>query len=629
MTSIFLVGNPNSGKSTIFNRLTGSYAHTGNWSGVTVSAQTKKLKNHSIPLTDLAGIYSLDPVSLDEENSVKTILNNKNALFLNVIDINSLQKSLRLTLNLIRMGLNIVVLLNLSTRAKSRGLTVDKEKLSALLGVPVLLDTANTNSLISSLIDYTKQTTSATAKPLLPPHALDKKAEEIAKLVTLATPKTPYAYSRLDCLLLNKGFGLGIFFLLMLFIFWLTFGPVGSFLSDSVELGCEAFGSFANKVFNAIGAPTWVSGFFSDVVILGVGGVLAFLPQIVILFFCLEFLEQSGYIARLVYLLEPFFAKLGLSGRSAFSLLLGFGCTTLALPSTDTINSKYSRIKTALILPFLPCNAKLPVIGALVGAFFANSFLVVFVLYALGIIVSLAFAWGLNKLYPTPQKAEIIEFTPLVFPSFSALVRSILITTLRFIKKIWGIILLFSIIIWFLSNFTFSLTPTNDIKSSILASFASFVAPLFTPLGFGWGIVIALIVGIIAKEMVLSTLTILASSSSLAVCLFDPTSIIYLDPVSAFAFLVFFVLYTPCISALASLKTSVGKKIFWFFLIGQFVLAFMISLNVSLSLKLIITGNIASLVISFALTIFIIALFLLIFTKNKCKNCISNCKFCK
>lgn len=628
-----MVGNPNAGKSTIFNKLTKSNIHTGNFSGVTVDATTKKVTHNfdKYSITDLPGIYGLTPSSQDEKNAVEAIERNQDALFVNVVDVNTLAKSLNLTIQLINRGLRVIVLLNFLNTAKKRKMTVDFDKLSTFLGVKVI-------ALDCKAKDFTQEFYTAVARPYGRSQIkcntstyIDRQnyIDKILRNVILTPPKDIYGYSRLDKILLNKYLGLPIFFAIMLFIFWLTFGVVGDCLSGLFGTFFDILGGFFTKILTNCRAPEWVISFVEQAIIGGIGGVITFLPQILLLWFCLEFLEQSGYISRLVYLVEPWCKKLGLSGRSIFSLLLGFGCTTLAVPTVATINSPVAKIKTALLLPFMNCNAKLPVLGCIAGAlFFTHKVLAIFALYLLGVVVAILVAMLLQVFYPTPRQSEIVEFCQMRLPSFGSLCQKSLATALAFLRKIWGLILCFSILIWFLNSFTINLLPAESSDQSILATLSKLLAPIFYPLGFDWGAVVALVVGVVAKEMVLSTIAVLNASSLDASSLLDSASVVHFDLLSGVAFLVFCTLYTPCISAIAQLRHVLPTKIFYLFIIMQLVIAYFVSFLARLFVSAVSTGGVSAILWVTVVSVVTISLFIYglrrIFLSKRCRNC----KFC-
>lgn len=631
-TQIFLIGNPNAGKSTVFNRLTGSRVHTGNWNGVTVSATTKIIthaaQNYSV--TDLPGIYGMTAFSQDEANAIAAIERNPEAIFVNIVDINTLEKSLNLTIQLLDHGARVILLPNFTTTAKKRGLVIDYHKLSACLGVPICTADPHSRTFAAEFMDFVAQNSPAThPKASRTSPARKAKISQIISSCITQSPSTPYAFTRLDNILTNRFLGIPIFLIIMLATFWLTFGIVGSTFSDCLVSVWELFAKSILNLLSLASSPAWLASFVGEGILNSVGGIIGFLPQICLLWLCLEFLEQSGYISRIVWLLEPKLNRLGLSGKSAFPLLLGFGCTTLATPTVLAIKSRPAREKTASILPFINCNAKLPVLLCIASAIFPeHTPIIIFLLYILGVVVAVSVAAIWQKLRPTPSQNEIFEFTPLCLPSFTRLLSKTLLTAARFLRKIWSIVLIFGVIIWFISNFDFALCPT-EIQNSMLASLAQIFTPIFAPLGLGLGSVIALIVGIVAKEMVLSCIAVLNSTTVISASLIDPMAFVHFDIYSGVAFLVFCCLYTPCVSALAQLRAVLPRRQFFVQILLQFCVAYGMSLLISTIIKSLAICGFGG--VTCVLVVAILCAFLFYiglkrrFINRKCDR---NCNFC-
>ncbi|MBQ7978082.1 MAG: ferrous iron transport protein B [Clostridia bacterium] len=641
MKKIYLIGLPNAGKSTIFNKLTGSDVHTGNWHGVTVSVNSGVmiLDNQKYMLYDLPGVYGLTPFSPEEAVTVREVLKNQDAIFLNVIDCNNLERSLNLTLQLLELRLNIIVLLNFWEDSKHRGVKIDDNALSQILGVKVTKfdkkckktsknaknDVIFTN--FDSIMQYTQKWELDKVKNVLTQYCrddlllynairvregaldelwgceipldvqaklrhlilkdgvktifCDRKAyinkilDECVKLKS----KEPYGYSKLDKIILNKYFAIPVFLVVMLCVFYLTFGFFGDFLSSvACFVIVDWLGGGLLTLLNLLSAPIWLTEFFNQAIIGGLGSVFSFLPQVILLFLFLEILEQSGYISRLAWLFEGIFSKIGLSGRSVFSLLMGFGCSTTAIPTTKTLQNKRARLKTILLIPFMSCSAKLPVFGAIAGAFFGSgSVLVIFGLYLLGIALAIAIALVMQKIYPTKPNEEILEFTPLRVPSIKKIFGIVGRNAWLFLSRIWTILLACTIIIWLCNNFTitFSYITIPEQQTSILESLSQLIAPIFAPLGFEWGVVCALFFGLVAKELTLSGIAVLngVTNGNIASSLLDG-SVVSFTSASCLAFLVFCLLYSPCISALIQIRQNVSRKVFWGYLVGQFALAY-------------------------------------------------------
>ena len=631
-TQIFFIGNPNAGKSTVFNRLTGSRVHTGNWNGVTVSA-TNRIISHlsqNYTITDLPGIYGLATFSQDEENAITAINRHPEAIFVNVVDINTLEKSLYLTIQLIDSGAKVILLPNFTATAKRRGLEIDYQKLGTSLGIPVCTSNPNSRTFTADFLDFISYTDiSPHTKSNRTSLARRAKISQILSTCITQLPRTPYVFTRIDKLLTNRYLGIPIFLLIMLATFWLTFGVVGSSLSKGFVFAWELFAKVFINLFSIMNCPSWVIDFLREGVFNSIGGIIGFLPEICLLWFCLEFMEQSGYISRIVWLLEPKLNRIGLSGKSAFPLLLGFGCTTLATPAVLAIKSRPVREKTASILPFISCNAKLPVLLCIASAIFPQyTPITIFLLYILGVVVAISVAMIWQALRPTSSQNEIFEFTPLCLPKFGHLLSQTLVTAIRFLRKIWSIVLVFGVIIWFISNFNFTLQPV-EIQYSILASLAQIVAPVFAPLGFGWGSVVALIVGIVAKEMVLSCIAVLNGTTALSASLIDSTAIIHFDIYSGVAFLVFCCLYTPCISALTQLRAVLTCRQFIVQMLVQFCVAYSLSMIISTVIKSFIICGIWAVICVFVITISSAVLLYFVLKKRFInRKCNRNCNFC-
>ena len=690
MKKIFLVGNPNAGKSTVFNMLTNSKVHTGNWHGVTVAATTKEctINNERYSVVDLPGTYSLVPFSNEERVTSRMILNNPDALFVNIVDINNLNRGLGLVCELLELGLKCVVALNFIESGSRRGVGVDIIALSRALNVPVFLLPHNKRGVQSAFLDIVSTPLSIKVPKYVEKFGLDKISflltpycdknhlkynalriregaldgmscklplnilprcrnlelrggleyvvntrqdfiDSITASVIKSTAKTPYGYSKLDKIILNKYLALPVFFVIMLGVFYITFGFLGGYLSEITEYAVvEILGGWSLSLLETLSAPAVVVGFFENAVISGVGSVFSFLPQILLLLLFLEILEQSGYISRLSWLLDPVFSSVGLSGRSVFGLILGFGCSTTAIPTTATIRNDRARIKTAILIPFMSCSAKLPVFSVIGGAVFGvNNALVIFSLYLLGVVVALLVALVLNRIYPTQKQEEIVEFTPLRVPNARKIFSIVGQNTSQFLRKLIFVVLGCTIIIWVLDNFTFTLKfIMHENEVSILESIIKMLAPLFSPLGLGVGAVCALIFGLIAKELVVSSIAILngVAGAGVAASIVDSASVVYFTPASALAFLAFCLLYSPCISAIAQLKGSVGGKITTVYLTLQFILAYLVgvaSYYLGLLVSEVGVSTMSWLILTAILVVFCVEIAIISLAKSRCQSC--------
>ena len=641
MKKIYLIGLANAGKSTVFNKLTNSDVRTGNWHGVTVNVSTAScvINGTKYTVCDLPGVYGLAPFSPEESVTVREVLLNPDAIFVNIIDCNNFERSLGLTLQLIELGAKVVIGLNFIEDSARRGVIIDDTVLSNILGIAVFKlsqKTAEIKRTFSQIVERAKLPNTPsymeewkledTKKAIMPycnakyvlynairlregavdelwgcnvpldiqPElrkfalydgvktifsARQKIIDKILQKSLKNRPKIPYGSSKLDKIILNKYAALPVFFALMLAIFYLTFGVVGDFFSGITEyLVVDLCGGGLLKLLNFLYAPLWLVDFFNQAIIGGVGSIFGFLPQVILLMLCLEILEQSGYIARLAWLFDSTFNRIGLSGRSVFSLLMGFGCSTTAIPTTATLKNTRARTKTALLIPFMSCSAKLPVYSVIGGAFFgAGNVLVIFGLYLLGVAIALALALILQKYYPTTPSEEILEFAPMRVPNVRKIADIVGRNTVQFLSRIWTVVLGCTIIIWLCNNFTITgAYITNNTQTSILESISQILAPLFSPLGLGWGAVCALLFGLVAKELALSGIAVLngVGGAAVAASLVNPASVVTFTPASCLAFLTFCLLYSPCISALSQLRHAVNKRVFWWYLVGQFAIAY-------------------------------------------------------
>lgn len=699
MKKIFLVGLANAGKSTVFNMLTGSDVHTGNWLGVTVSASTASItiNNQKYIVYDLPGVYGLTPFSPEESVTVREVLNHQDDIFLNIIDCNNLERSLGLTLQLLELGLNVVVGLNFVEDSRKRGVEIDAKALSRFLGVEVAFLERNSHSfkeIISNLIvrahrvarpQYIDEWQLNDAKSFISQYCDEKfstynairlregasdeiwncevplniqpklrnfamvdgvkviastRKKQINQIILNCLKKRankPYGSSKLDKIILNKYLALPLFFCIMLAIFYITFGFFGDFLSEIASfIAVDWLGGGLLKLLEICSAPIWLVDFFRQAIIGGIGSIFSFLPQVILLFLFLEILEQSGYISRLAWLFDSVLGKLGLSGRSIFSLLMGFGCSTTAIPTAKTLQNKRARIKTILLIPFMSCSAKLPVFSAIAGAFFgAGSVLVVFALYLLGIAIALAIALIMQKVFPTTQSQEILEFTPLRVPSFKKICSIVGRNAWQFLSRIWTVLLACTIIIWLCNNFTitFEYISSPSEKTSILESISQFLAPIFAPLGFGWGAVCALLFGLVAKELVLSGIAVLNGiiDGNVASSLISG-GVVTLTSASCLSFLVFCLLYSPCISALIQVRQNVSRKVFWLYIVLQFVLAYccsFVAFGIGALINKVGFGQFAWLMLTVILVIIVIECAILsVFNKKSCTAC-SRCTICR
>lgn len=536
---ILLVGNPNCGKTTLFNALTGAHERVSNRAGVTVDHIERKMRGADAVIVDLPGIYSLNPHSMDEQIASEAIAAHKPDLIVNIVDATNLQRNLFLTTQLMELGVPQVVALNMMDEAKKLGLEVDASELERTLGLPIIPIVAKTGDGLSAL----KRTIFSTHKC---PSPLCKACSATARYRCLERVGAPNKarVSVLDRVLTHRWLGFPIFFAIMALVFYLTFGSVGAYLSEGAkklgELLCEWVRSLMSS------SPYWLSGLIVDGILNGVTGVLTFLPQIALLFGFLSLLEDSGYLARIAFIMDAPMRRLGLDGKAFVPLLMGFGCTVPAALATRTLGSRRERGLTLLMLPFLPCSAKLPVFALISSCFFKErSWLVILALYAMGIAVAVLTA----MFFGGKRRSEpfLMELPPYRRPTFRNTWMQISVRTGHFLYRAGTIILIMSAVLWALMHFSVQFAYTDQTQSSLLGAIGTLIAPAFSPLGFGfWQAAVALIVGLIAKEAVLSSLLLFYGGSLAAIQA-------AFTPLSAFCFLTFVLLYPPCFASVITI----------------------------------------------------------------------------
>lgn len=638
MIRVSLIGNPNTGKTTLFNILTCSNEHVGNWHGVTVEEKAKTIffKNQQIEIVDLPGIYSLSRLSFEEKVATDYLLSHQNDLVINICDYNNLQRNLYLTLGLLELGLKVIVVVNQIEKKKVS--QINLVKLEEKLGVKILsVDAANKESvqrLKTELVNFQERAYSLPYLKLLPlgqaevflPKFLRQSknfyaiklleddqdvkqkfaveqtfdmAENVAKvrydfidqLMSECGQKnfSVYGRSRLDKILLSKFLAFPAFLLILAAIFYLTFFSLGSFLSDGLSFLLEKFVSSPVLAWleGVAGKSSWIYSFFEGAIFGGAGSVLTFLPQVALLFVCLSVLEDSGYLARVAFVFEDVLSKVGLSGKSVYTLLMGFGCSTSAILTSRNMEDDKAKIKTALLTPYMSCSAKFPVYVCLGGAFFgAGNIFVIMGLYLLGVVVAVLTSRIFEKtILKSKEQSFILEFPPYRRLSFKQLFKVLFSSCKDFLSRVGGLIIAMNIIVWVMANFSFSFSyVAQNGGQSILESLGAILAPVFAPLGFGsWGPVSALIAGLIAKEVILSSIALFnnveGGQTQLALSLSDPSSAVYFSSASSvLSYLVFCLLYFPCLSSVGVLGKEIGEKWTVFGCVCQFVVAYFIAM---------------------------------------------------
>ena len=574
MKNVALLGNPNVGKTTLFNSLTGSNQRVGNWAGVTVDKKEGFFDDFKI--VDLPGIYAMDTFSNEEKVSKEFLENGKVDLILNIIDASNIDRNLYLTMQLKQFKKPIILAINMIDVAEKKGIDIDYKKLEKLLKVTVIpiqaskeegiddikkaLKNININKIDNN--DYNFSTEKETYT------YIENILSECTKKDNKATKTIK---EKLDNIMLNPWLAYPIFFIIMALTFQVTFSWIGQPLSDLLDsLLNDSLVPIIESLIQ--GTAPWFQSLIIDGIIGGVGGILVLLPIILSLFACITILEDSGYMARVAFIMDKIMRKMGLSGKAFIPMIVGFGCSVPAIMTARTLESEKDRKLTALLIPLMSCNARLPVYSIFAAVFFPNSIgLVVASLYFLGIL--LAFILGIifkHTIFKNEEEPLLIELPEYKLPSLKNLLNQLYEKTKGFLVKAGTLIFAMSIILWFLSNFNFS--GMTDVNDSILASVGGFIAPIFKPLGFGnWQSSVSLLTGLIAKETVVSSMSVIFAGD------LQTMLPLHFTTLSALSFLVFVLLYTPCITVVGTMKKEFGSKLTLFSVTYQLVLAWIVS----------------------------------------------------
>ena len=660
-----LAGNQNCGKTTLFNQLTGSNQHVGNFPGVTVDRKSGAIRNNpNTEVTDLPGIYSMSPYTSEEIVTRQFIIGEKPTGIINIVDATNIERNLYLTMQLMELDTPMVLALNMMDEMRGNGGTVRINKMEAMLGIPVVPISAAKNEGVDELVDHALHVAKYQERPgrmdfcseedhggavhrcihgiihLIEDHAeaagipvrfaatklvegdqrieaalkLDQNEKEmiehiivqmeqergldraaaiadmrfhfIHRLVeqTVVKPrqsKEQLRSAQIDRFLTGRYTAIPAFVGIMALVFYLTFGVIGLALQNLLEVGIDALTAAVDSTLTAWNVNAAVHSLVIDGIFTGVGSVLSFLPIIVTLFFFLSLLEDTGYMARVAFVMDKLLRRIGLSGRSIVPMLIGFGCTVPGVMASRTLPSERDRKMTILLTPFMSCSAKLPIYSLFAAAFFPeHAALVMVSLYFLGVAVGILMAILLkSSVFKGEAVPFVMELPNYRLPGLKNVVQLLWEKARDFLQRAFTVIFVATIIIWFLQSFDLRLSLTADPQQSILAWLASGIAPLFAPLGFAdWRVSTALITGFMAKESVVSTLTILYGSSAAFAAA--------LSPAAAAPLLVFCLLYTPCIAAVASVKRELGGKWALIMVANQCIVAWLAAFGTRLIMML-------------------------------------------
>ena len=660
-----LAGNQNCGKTTLFNQLTGSNQHVGNFPGVTVDRKSGAIRNNpNTEVTDLPGIYSMSPYTSEEIVTRQFIIGEKPTGIINIVDATNIERNLYLTMQLMELDTPMVLALNMMDEMRGNGGTVRINKMEAMLGIPVVPISAAKNEGVDELVDHALHVAKYQERPgrmdfcseedhggavhrcihgiihLIEDHAraagipvrfaatklvegdqrieaalkLDQNEKEMIEHIivqmeqergldraaaiadmrfhfihqlvdqTVVKPrqsKEQLRSAQIDRFLTGRYTAIPAFVGIMALVFYLTFGVIGLALQNLLEVGIDALTAAVDSTLTAWNVNAAVHSLVIDGIFTGVGSVLSFLPIIVTLFFFLSLLEDTGYMARVAFVMDKLLRRIGLSGRSIVPMLIGFGCTVPGVMASRTLPSERDRKMTILLTPFMSCSAKLPIYSLFAAAFFPeHAALVMVSLYFLGIAVGILMAILLkSSVFKGEAVPFVMELPNYRLPGLKNVVQLLWEKARDFLQRAFTVIFVATIIIWFLQSFDLRLSLTADPQQSILAWLASGIAPLFAPLGFAdWRVSTALITGFMAKESVVSTLTILYGSSAAFAAA--------LSPEAAAPLLVFCLLYTPCIAAVASVKRELGGKWAFIMVANQCIVAWLAAFGTRLIMML-------------------------------------------
>lgn len=631
---IILIGNPNTGKSTLFNTLTKSNEKVSNWHGVTVGVKSKEanIDNECFEIVDTPGVYSFSAYSNEEKITMDYLKQNQNEIIVNVCDANNLKRNFILTLELLKNGIDVILAVNMSAEVDN----YDYKKLSKMLNIDIVeIDARNSKGVVNLLNIIKQKNNEKTQKisKIIKKQVQNSKMDEIFAKIEKNNNIDNYVLTdKIDRIILNKFNFIIIAFALIFLIFYLTFGPFGMWFLSILNSFFSKIFSILRKIILCTNISHIIKIFIFDCIFVAVESVVSFIPQIVLLMFFISALEDIGIMSRIAFMFDGLLKKIGLSGKSLFSLMLGFGCTTSAVITTRNLENPYLRKRTALLLPFMSCSAKLPIFLVLSSLFFEKfKYLFVFGLYVFSIFISIIFAVIYKKIVPDKNEILILEMPKYRKLNFKKVIKDVLNVLKEFLVKVGTLILFFSVCVWLLQNFSIELKFLNgeNFDKSILYYFCDKIVFLFKPLGFySVGIIVALILGVVAKEMVVVGLAMMNGVAGgmveLSTSLISVNSLCSFSKTSAIVFLVFVLLYSPCISALFTIKNELGKKTAVYVFVAQFIIAYLVSFLVY---RILLKPNI---LIFISLFLFVdILIYFVIKSKKEKFKCWGNCNACR
>lgn len=694
---VALVGNQNSGKTTLFNYLTGMNAKIGNWPGVTIEKKTGIIKGTNHEITDLPGIYSLSPYSVEEEISRKYIFEENPDVIINIVDSTSLERSLYLTTQLMEVNTKVIVALNMADILLKKGLSIDEKKLEKELGVKVfkisaLKETgidelikeidnkedlervkvfdANLESAIENIqsqlnikhskfgavkllemdsrfIDYNTKIIDAEREKISKLYETDLEEviaterysfiEKVKKETVMKKNSSESVSDKLDKIFLNKWLAFPIFVIIMFLVYYLSVGVVGSATVDLVADGVDEFGEWTSTGLESIGTSEALNSLVVDGIIAGVGAVLGFIPQLIILFICISLLETTGYMSRIALLLDKLFRKLGLSGKSLIPFIVGSGCSVPGIMGTRIIENADEREMTTILVPFIPCSAKLPIIALFSGYFFGEHAGIAsasLYFFAIIVIICCSFVMSRTKFKHTSSSyiAELPEYKK---PSAKYVAKDVFDKVVQFIKRAGSVILICSIVIWFLLSFSFKLEYGVDIEESMLSSIGKTISWIFYPIlgQNNWGATVSAIQGLVAKEQVVSSMAVIAGLAEDveegSEIFAQGTPFAGITASAAYAFMVFNLFSAPCFGAIGAMKRELGstKKMLKTVCFQTVCAWFLASIVYQIGSRIENgTFNIANILVITIIAIAVISIIISKLKKNK-KGC-SGCPYC-